>query len=87
MQNGIAIIVLSHLRWDFVYQRPQHLLSRLPAARRSAVSFLPLVTPDELPARLAEFDLGLALEPHWLSTADGADCVCVIHAARLKTWR
>jgi ribosomal protein L3 glutamine methyltransferase len=25
-----------------------------------------------------------ALSPHWLPTADGADCVCVIHAARLK---
>ena len=25
-----------------------------------------------------------ALEPHWLPTADGADCVCVIHAARLR---
>ncbi|SNS35571.1 Protoporphyrinogen oxidase [Noviherbaspirillum humi] len=24
-----AIIVFSHLRWDFVYQRPQHLLTRL----------------------------------------------------------
>jgi ribosomal protein L3 glutamine methyltransferase len=23
------------------------------------------------------------LEPHWLHTEDGADCVCVIHAARL----
>ena len=28
-----------------------------------------------------------ALEPHWLTTEDGADCVCVIHAARLRTWR
>jgi ribosomal protein L3 glutamine methyltransferase len=28
-----------------------------------------------------------ALEPHWLSTADGSDCVGVIHAARLKAWR
>ena len=28
-----------------------------------------------------------ALEPHWLHTADGADCVCVIHAARLARWR
>lgn len=27
-----AIIVFSHLRWDFVYQRPQHLLSRLSTA-------------------------------------------------------
>lgn len=28
-----------------------------------------------------------ALDPHWLHTADGSDCVCVIHAARLKPWR
>jgi UDP-galactopyranose mutase len=26
-----AIIVFSHLRWDFVYQRPQHLMSRFAA--------------------------------------------------------
>src|SRR5687768_1797372 len=26
-----SIVVMSHLRWDFVYQRPQHLLSRLAA--------------------------------------------------------
>ncbi|KAF1049282.1 glycosyltransferase [Xylophilus sp.] len=26
-----ALLVFSHLRWDFVYQRPQHLLSRLAA--------------------------------------------------------
>jgi ribosomal protein L3 glutamine methyltransferase len=25
-----------------------------------------------------------ALEPHWLHTEDGADCVCVINAARLR---
>jgi UDP-galactopyranose mutase len=28
------IVCLSHLRWDGVYQRPQHLLSRLARARR-----------------------------------------------------
>ncbi len=28
-----------------------------------------------------------ALEPHWLRTEDGADCVCLIHAARLQAWR
>lgn len=32
------LICLSHLRWDFVYQRPQHLLSR--AARDQRVFFL-----------------------------------------------
>ena len=28
------LIVFSHLRWDFVYQRPQHVLSRIAAHRR-----------------------------------------------------
>ncbi|HVX86931.1 MAG TPA: FAD-dependent oxidoreductase [Phycisphaerae bacterium] len=30
----LPLIVFSHLRWDFVYQRPQHLLSRLAKHRR-----------------------------------------------------
>ena len=34
MQSNCDIIVFSHLRWDFVYQRPQHLLSRLAESRR-----------------------------------------------------
>lgn len=29
-----ALIVFSHLRWNFVYQRPQHLLTRLAQRRR-----------------------------------------------------
>ncbi len=28
------LVVLSHLRWDFVYQRPQHLMSRAAAQHR-----------------------------------------------------
>lgn len=35
---NIDIICFSHLRWDFVFQRPQHLLSRF--ARNSRVFFL-----------------------------------------------
>ncbi|HLK68616.1 MAG TPA: FAD-dependent oxidoreductase [Bryobacteraceae bacterium] len=34
MQDFIAIITFSHLRWDFVLQRPQHLLSRLAKSHR-----------------------------------------------------
>ncbi|HYP39819.1 MAG TPA: glycosyltransferase family 1 protein [Chloroflexia bacterium] len=34
MPRELPIIVFSHLRWDFVYQRPQHLLSRLAQQRR-----------------------------------------------------
>ena len=28
-----------------------------------------------------------ALEPHWLHTEDGSDCVVLFQAARLATWR
>jgi UDP-galactopyranose mutase len=31
MQSEFSIVAFSHLRWNFVYQRPQHLLSRLAA--------------------------------------------------------
>ncbi len=33
-QGEPDLLVLSHLRWDFVYQRPQHLLSRCAQRRR-----------------------------------------------------
>jgi glycosyltransferase involved in cell wall biosynthesis len=32
--EGTDLVCLSHLRWDFVYQRPQHLLSRCAKGRR-----------------------------------------------------
>ena len=32
--GGFDLVCLSHLRWDFVYQRPQHLLSRCARERR-----------------------------------------------------
>lgn len=34
MSETHEIVVFSHLRWDFVFQRPQHLLSRLASKRR-----------------------------------------------------
>jgi UDP-galactopyranose mutase len=34
MQDTRTIITFSHLRWDFVYQRPQHLLSRIASSNR-----------------------------------------------------
>jgi UDP-galactopyranose mutase len=33
--NSPDLVCLSHLRWDFVYQRPQHLLSRCATQRRT----------------------------------------------------
>jgi UDP-galactopyranose mutase len=40
-----SIIVFSHLRWNFVFQRPQHLLSRL--ARRYQVHFFEEPVPGQ----------------------------------------
>lgn len=37
MRQESAVVVFSHLRWDFVYQRPQHLISRLAKKRRVCV--------------------------------------------------
>jgi UDP-galactopyranose mutase len=34
LPGGTDLVCLSHLRWDFVYQRPQHLLSRCAQKRR-----------------------------------------------------
>jgi glycosyltransferase involved in cell wall biosynthesis len=59
-----------HLLGDVRPGYRAHLLSRVPAERRADIGFIPLVTPDELPLKLAEFDIGLALEPHWPRNRD-----------------
>ena len=42
-----AIVCFSHLRWDFVYQRPQHLLTRF--ARRHRVYYVEEPIPTDRP--------------------------------------
>jgi UDP-galactopyranose mutase len=44
------LVCLSHLRWDFVYQRPQHLFSRCATERR--VFFIEEPVYDDGPIRL-----------------------------------
>ncbi|CAA9406083.1 MAG: Glycosyltransferase [uncultured Ramlibacter sp.] len=48
-----TLIVFSHLRWNFVYQRPQHLLSRL--ASRWRVIFIEEPMAGEAEQRLERF--------------------------------
>jgi UDP-galactopyranose mutase len=43
------LLVFSHLRWDFVYQRPQHLLSRLARFRPVYVIEEPVHDPEAAP--------------------------------------
>ena len=47
--TGFDLVCLSHLRWDFVWQRPQQLLTR--AARERRVFFVeePVFAPDAAP--------------------------------------
>ena len=50
MQVDSPLVVYSHLRWDFVYQRPQHLLSRLATRRRVYFVEEPVPAPGTAPA-------------------------------------
>ncbi|MFL6277058.1 MAG: glycosyltransferase family 1 protein [Blastocatellia bacterium] len=51
--SAADVICLSHLRWDFVYQRPQHLLTR--CARERRVFFFE--EPIYIKGQMAQFDL------------------------------
>lgn len=69
--SSSALLVFSHLRWNFVYQRPQQLLSRL--ARGRPVMFLEEPVPDssawlerETPAPGV-----IVLRPHVAGSAPG----------------
>ena len=42
------LVVFSHLRWDFVYQRPQHVMSRLAAYRPVLFVEEPIVHPGKM---------------------------------------
>jgi glycosyltransferase involved in cell wall biosynthesis len=48
------IIAHCHLRWDFVWQRPQHILSRLAAHHRILVLEEPLYEPGKPHLRISE---------------------------------
>lgn len=66
MQNSYPILTFSHLRWNFVYQRPQHLLSRM--ARNRRVIFIEEPVCDETRAPHWQFDRAepnvLVCRPH-----------------------
>ncbi|MBA2964912.1 MULTISPECIES: glycosyltransferase [Ramlibacter] len=67
-----TLIVFSHLRWNFVYQRPQHLLSRL--ARHWRVVFVEEPVVGEAEQRLEKFSPAEGVEvwrPHVSAAAPG----------------
>ncbi len=70
------LICLSHLRWDFVYQRPQHLLSRF--AKKQRLFFIEEPIFDDGPARLdmSQRDCGVrVVVPRLPRELEGSDAV------------
>jgi len=59
MTNGIDLICFSHLRWDFVYQRPQHLLSRCARDRRVFFIEEPIFANSSMRLEVRETDSGV----------------------------
>jgi hypothetical protein len=53
------LVCLSHLRWDFVYQRPQHLLSRAAQTRRVFFIEEPVLDEGSMRLDIRETDSGV----------------------------
>ena len=65
MSAKFDLVVLSHLRWDFVYQRPQHLLSRCAQERRVIFVEEPVFGGDATRMDVSERPQGVTvLVPH-----------------------
>jgi glycosyltransferase involved in cell wall biosynthesis len=61
---GVDLVCFSHLRWDFVFQRPQHLLSRCATQRRVFFVEEPIYG-DELRLDVSHREHGVVLAvPH-----------------------
>jgi UDP-galactopyranose mutase len=66
-----TIIVFSHLRWNFVYQRPQHLLSRLASHYQIIFMEEPVPNGDDFLEHLSPAPNVEVLRPHVTSTIPG----------------
>lgn len=57
--DRLPLVTFSHLRWDFVYQRPQHLMSRLAPERPVLFVEEPIVRSGEPSLELVEVSEGV----------------------------
>ncbi len=64
------IICLSHLRWDFVYQRPQHLMSRFAKNRRVFFVEEPIFTDEQTHLKISPREDNLTVVVPHISNAD-----------------
>src|SRR3954470_3894572 len=74
------LVCFSHLRWDFVYQRPQHLLSRFASERRVFFVEEPFFDSDEPYIEQMERDNGLlVLRPHLKEPASVTEQAVIVN--------
>lgn len=73
-----TLVCLSHLRWDFVYQRPNHLMSR--AARQFDVLFVEEPVWDDGPGtlELVAVDGLTVVRPHLAPRTDASEAVSAL---------
>src|SRR5205085_2085289 len=79
--QNMNVIVLSHLRWNFVFQRPQHVMTRCARANRVFFWEEPVFDAEAsfLEVRNTEFDV-LVIVPH-LPEGLASEQVC-----RVQEW-
>jgi glycosyltransferase involved in cell wall biosynthesis len=68
--NSYDILCLSHLRWDFVYQRPQHLLSRFAKQQRVFFFEEPIFSDEPSRLDISEREDGLKVVVPRISNQD-----------------
>ena len=77
--SDVDLVCLSHLRWDFVYQRPQHLLSRFAKVRRVFVVEEPTFEDGPMHLDITERECGVKVVvprlPRELVSAEALDVV------------
>jgi UDP-galactopyranose mutase len=70
-----ALICLSHLRWNFVFQRPQHLMTRFGRDRRVFFVEEPMFEPGITPYAAVQAGAGVTVVvPHLPSGLDAEGC-------------
>jgi UDP-galactopyranose mutase len=84
MKSNPDLVCLSHLRWDFVYQRPQHLLSRFAKERRVFYVEEPVFEEGLMHLEVRERDCGVCVVvPHLPKELVGEEALEAIQRAMM----
>jgi UDP-galactopyranose mutase len=70
ISENYDLVCLSHLRWDFVYQRPQHLMSRFAKNRRVFFVEEPILTDEDTHLKITPREDNLTVVVPHISHAD-----------------